>query len=62
MAQLDDEQVCFLKEYGNLVRRKAAVLQAISLSHNYEDEYWFVAQIFDPDWVPRQTNEFSLPA
>lgn len=37
-------------------------MQAVSLTHDYEEGYWFIAQIFDPDWVPRQTNEHSLPA
>ncbi|KAH9883308.1 hypothetical protein F4778DRAFT_802686 [Xylariomycetidae sp. FL2044] len=62
MAQVDDEQIHFLKQYQSLVRQKAALLQATSLTDNYEEEYWFIAQMFDPEWVPRETNEHSLPA
>jgi hypothetical protein len=40
----------------------AAALQTISQTDDYEAETWFTAQLFDSDWVPRQTNEHSLPA
>ncbi|KAJ4311707.1 hypothetical protein N0V84_010304 [Fusarium piperis] len=62
MAHLDDEQIGFLMGYQYQVESKAPTLRSVSLTHDYEEEYWFVGQMFDADWVPRQTNEYSPPA
>ncbi|PMD19482.1 hypothetical protein NA56DRAFT_203203 [Hyaloscypha hepaticicola] len=62
MAQLDAAQIEFLKRYRVFVIEKAEKLRAVSQTDDYEAETWFTAQLFDPEWEPRQTNEHSLPA
>ncbi|KAF4470693.1 Clavaminate synthase [Fusarium albosuccineum] len=61
MAHLDDEQITFLEQYRLRIQNNVQI-QTVSQSHDYEAEYWFVGQMFDAEWVPRQTNESSLPA
>ncbi|KAI5455754.1 hypothetical protein BGZ63DRAFT_137383 [Mariannaea sp. PMI_226] len=60
MAQLDDEQIAFLKHYQLRIQDNVQV-RTVSQTHDYEEEYWFVGQMFDAEWVPRQTNESSPP-
>ncbi|EXK76669.1 hypothetical protein FOQG_18594 [Fusarium oxysporum f. sp. raphani 54005] len=61
MAHLDDEQIAFLEHYRIRIQNNVH-LQTVSQTHDYEEEYWFVGQMFDSKWSPRQTNEHSLPA
>jgi hypothetical protein len=61
MAHLDDEQVSFLKKYRDQLHNNAQV-HFVSYNHDYEKEYWFVGQMFDATWVPRETKEDLLPA
>lgn len=78
MARLDNEQVGFLKKYQHQIHNNGrepdatseertdgaelAQVQAVSYTHDYEKEYWFVGQMFDAAWVPRETKEDLLPA
>jgi len=38
------------------------MLQMINQSHVYHQQYWYTSQLFDHDWVPRETLEHSPAA
>lgn len=59
MAQLDSEQIMFMEKIKERVNQKVSLFQAISLTDQYEDTYWFTSQLFDTDWSPRDTYEHS---
>jgi hypothetical protein len=37
----------------------AADLRVSFLSENYEDTYWFIGQLFEPNWTPKDTLEYA---
>jgi hypothetical protein len=39
-----------------------ASLRAINRTDKYEEKYWFVSQLFEEDWSPRDTCEHSPPS
>lgn len=62
MAQLDSEQIIFMEKLKERVNQNASFLRAISHTDRYEDTYWFTSQLFDIDWSPRDTHEYSPAA
>ncbi|EPS36610.1 hypothetical protein H072_9850 [Dactylellina haptotyla CBS 200.50] len=61
MAGLDREQVAFMETLTANIRRRAEALQEISGTDKYEDSYWFISQLFEENWAPKQTPEHSPP-
>lgn len=49
----------FMEKIKERVNQNVSLLQAISLTDQYEDNYWFTSQLFDTDWSPRDTYEHS---
>ena len=37
-------------------------MQDVSHTDSYGAPYWFLSQLFDPDWTPRETLEHSPAA
>ena len=35
------------------------IFRAVCDTDKYEAPYWFVSQLFEPDWQPRDTHEHS---
>uniref|UniRef100_A0A4E9EJY3 Uncharacterized protein n=1 Tax=Gibberella zeae TaxID=5518 RepID=A0A4E9EJY3_GIBZA len=60
IAHLDDEKIAFLKEYRLRIQNEDQI-QSVSRTDNYEKPYYFVGQMFDHDWEPRDTNEKLMP-
>ncbi|KAK2471861.1 hypothetical protein H9L39_16544 [Fusarium oxysporum f. sp. albedinis] len=61
MAHLDEDQIAFVKKCRHLTQNNV-YLQRVRDGHDYEEKYWFVGQIFEDNWVPKETKECSLPA
>jgi hypothetical protein len=40
----------------------ASFFNAINQSDSYHEKYWYTSQLFDPEWVPRNTLEHAPPA
>lgn len=38
------------------------MFESINRTHSYHQVYWYTSQLFDPDWVPRDTLEHAPPA
>ncbi|KAL9110183.1 MAG: hypothetical protein Q9227_005243 [Pyrenula ochraceoflavens] len=59
MAQLDAEQCAFMERFHDQVQQKSATLQEANGSDQYDKEYWFLSQLFESNWFPRDTHEYS---
>ena len=40
----------------------ASRFEEVNRSDHYEEKYYFTSQLFDPDWLPRDTLEHSPTA
>ncbi|KAK3115808.1 hypothetical protein LTR53_004485 [Teratosphaeriaceae sp. CCFEE 6253] len=54
-ARLDKEQAMFLKETNEDVAAKGERFRYVRDHRLFEDEYYFVAQLYERDWVPTAT-------
>jgi hypothetical protein len=48
----------FTSFFGN-VDHADALFQSLRQTDKYETQYWFTSQLFEPDWIPRDTYEHS---
>ncbi|KAM7183652.1 hypothetical protein V8F33_013449 [Rhypophila sp. PSN 637] len=62
MARLDAEQINFMAQCRDNVVRKASMFESINRTNSYHQLYWYTSQLFDSDWVPRDTLEHAPPA
>ncbi|KAK2926409.1 hypothetical protein FoTM2_013275 [Fusarium oxysporum f. sp. vasinfectum] len=60
-AHLDRDQIAFVKKCRHLTQNNVH-LQTVRDGHDYEERYWFVGQLFEANWVPKETKECSLLA
>ncbi|KAK6448342.1 hypothetical protein FP744_10004592 [Trichoderma asperellum] len=56
LAQLDEEKIQFVRATRALVQRHKQEWQKIRSNEKYEDDYFFVSQLFDEKWQPSTTN------
>jgi hypothetical protein len=40
----------------------APAFQSVNNSDLYHEKWWYTSQLFDPDWIPRDTLEHAPPA
>ncbi|KAM0294471.1 hypothetical protein ACHAPM_011210 [Fusarium culmorum] len=59
MTHLDKDQIAFVKKCRHLTQNNLH-LQTVRDGHDYEEKYWFVGQLFEANWVPKETKECSL--
>jgi hypothetical protein len=62
MARLDVEQCEFMSQCRDVVVQRASTFQSINNSDVYHKKWWYTSQLFDPDWIPRETLEHAPPA
>lgn len=62
MARLDPEQSEFMAQCRDVVVQRAATFQAINNTDVYHEKWWYTSQLFDHDWIPRNTLEHAPPA
>ena len=48
-----------MSEKIGLICLEAIELQAVNRTEFYENNNWFVSQVFEPDWVPRTPYDTS---
>ncbi|KAL2009024.1 hypothetical protein VTN00DRAFT_7218 [Thermoascus crustaceus] len=52
MAELNDEQLKFLGKTVDCVNRNAALFKQVKESGVVEHDYYFISQLYDPEWKP----------
>jgi len=55
LAELNAEQILFMKRTSALIKVKEAHFKGVQGIEHCEDQYYFVAQMFESDWTPRST-------
>jgi len=55
LAELTAEQMAFLKESSRHVREKSSHFNSIREGDAFEDPYFFLAQLYNPEWEPVRT-------
>lgn len=55
-AELTTEEVHFLIQTGEMVKDRAEKIRRTNDNGLYEDDLYFVAQMFEKDWTPRDTE------
>jgi hypothetical protein len=61
MAELNAEQVEFVKKTASHVKANESKFSELFEKERYDDDLYFVAQMYEQDWKPRQTN-LNAPA
>ncbi|KAL6902604.1 hypothetical protein GGI43DRAFT_402305 [Trichoderma evansii] len=56
LAQLDEEKIQFVRATRALVQRHQQEWKEMRSKEKYEDDYFFVSQLFDEKWQPSSTN------
>ncbi|KAK3897169.1 hypothetical protein C8A05DRAFT_20010 [Staphylotrichum tortipilum] len=59
MAQLDLVQLAFMKRFVQAVDAREHIFTALRHTDHYEAPYWYVCQLFEPNWEPRSTLDAS---
>ncbi|MCJ1404943.1 hypothetical protein MMC11_008169 [Xylographa trunciseda] len=55
LAELNEEQANFLKESSVLVRERMPEFKKVMENGDFENDWYFVAQLYDMNWKPRFT-------
>lgn len=53
LADLDEQQIQFVHETRSYARRHKQEWDHLRERHEYENDYYFVSQLFEEDWKPR---------
>lgn len=56
LAQLDEEKIRFVRATRGFVQRHQQDWKQVRSNEVYEDDYFFVSQLFDEKWQPSTTN------
>ncbi|KAM0434005.1 hypothetical protein ACHAPT_003949 [Fusarium lateritium] len=62
MAELDKEQVSFLRELRRRVCLQSEDMRSVKSTQDYGRKFWFISQLFEQGWQPRETLEHSPEA
>lgn len=55
MAELDNDQVSFVRQTASYVKFNELRFQQILEKGAYDDEHFFIAQLYESDWKPKTT-------
>ncbi|KAK1780599.1 hypothetical protein QBC45DRAFT_450065 [Copromyces sp. CBS 386.78] len=53
LAELDDDAMRFVRETRQLVAEQKSDWERVLAREEYEDQYYYVSQLFEPNWQPR---------
>jgi len=57
IAELNEDQVQFLKDTAKLVQQKREMMLKVREERNFGNDYYFISQLYDADWCPTPIAE-----